>query len=105
MTTYYIANALIYSVQVIGGIAVLFSMSWKVTLLMLCTTPPVAIGAVIYGKYVKSLTRKVQDALADVYTVCSLFTLLGCRCCRRKLIQYPNRPCLWSRNKAPQPVR
>ena len=66
MTAYYIANGLINSVQVIGGTAVLFYMSWKVALLMLAVVPPVAVGAVIYAKYVKSLTRKVQDALADV---------------------------------------
>ncbi|HEX8698140.1 MAG TPA: ABC transporter transmembrane domain-containing protein [Myxococcaceae bacterium] len=51
-------------VQVLGGIAWLFYTSPKLTLVMLAVVPPVAIGAVIYGRRVRKLSKEVQDALA-----------------------------------------
>ena len=50
--------------QVLGGIAWLFYTSPKLTLVMLAVVPPVAIGAVIYGRRVRKLSKEVQDALA-----------------------------------------
>lgn len=52
------------AVQVLGGIAWLFYTSPKLTLVMLAVVPPVAIGAVIYGRRVRKLSKEVQDALA-----------------------------------------
>jgi ABC transporter fused permease/ATP-binding protein len=47
-----------------GGLVLLFYTSPKLTLIMLAVVPPVALGAVIYGKRVSKLARKTQDALA-----------------------------------------
>ncbi len=47
-----------------GGIALLFYTSPRLTLLMLAVVPPVAVGAVVYGRRVRKLSRDVQDALA-----------------------------------------
>jgi ABC transporter fused permease/ATP-binding protein len=51
-------------VQVLGGIAMLFYTSPMLTLLMLSVVPPVAVGAVAYGRRVRKLSREVQDSLA-----------------------------------------
>jgi ABC-type multidrug transport system fused ATPase/permease subunit len=51
-------------VTVIGGLAYLFIISWKLTLIMLSVVPVSAISARIYGKKVKALSKATQDALA-----------------------------------------
>ena len=35
-----------YIVQIVGSLAVMFGLSWKLTLVLLSVVPPVAIGAV-----------------------------------------------------------
>jgi ABC-type multidrug transport system fused ATPase/permease subunit len=55
--------------QAIGGIALLFVISWRLTFVMLAVTPIVAIGAVAYGRFVKRLSKETQDALAAGTTV------------------------------------
>src|SRR5690606_28351147 len=49
---------------VLGGVALLFWTSPRLTLVMLAVVPPVALGAMIYGRRVRKLSRQVQDALA-----------------------------------------
>jgi ABC transporter fused permease/ATP-binding protein len=50
--------------QVVGGIGFLLFTSARLTILMLAVVPAVALGAVIYGRRVRRLSRDVQDALA-----------------------------------------
>ncbi|MFO0760029.1 MAG: ABC transporter transmembrane domain-containing protein [Byssovorax sp.] len=59
-----ISMALRFVATVIGGIAFLIYTSPRLTLLMLAVVPPVALGAVAYGRRVRKLSREVQDALA-----------------------------------------
>ena len=49
---------------VVGGVVLLFLTSPILTGLMLAVVPPVALGAAVYGKRVRKLSREVQDALA-----------------------------------------
>ncbi len=49
---------------VAGGMVLLFFTSPQLTLLMLAIVPPVALGAVFYGRKVRKLSKDVQDALA-----------------------------------------
>jgi ATP-binding cassette subfamily B protein len=49
---------------VVGGLACLLYTSPTLTALMMLVVPPVAIGAVQYGRRVRGLSREVQDALA-----------------------------------------
>ncbi|WP_426757193.1 ABC transporter ATP-binding protein [Myxococcus sp. Y35] len=53
-----------YAVTALGGVALLFFTSVKLTLVMLAVIPPVAIGGVLYGRRVRAISRQVQDALA-----------------------------------------
>jgi ATP-binding cassette subfamily B protein len=48
----------------VGGVFFLFLTSPTLTLLMLAVVPPVALGAVWYGRKLRRLSKEVQDALA-----------------------------------------
>ena len=50
--------------QIIGALGFLLWTSPVLTLLMLAVVPPVAIGAMFYGRKVRKLSKDVQDALA-----------------------------------------
>jgi ATP-binding cassette subfamily B protein len=53
------------AVQAIGGVVLLILTSPSLTLLMLAVVPPVALGAVWYGRKLRKLSKEVQDALAS----------------------------------------
>ncbi len=53
----------------VGGVVMLFLTSSKLTLLMLAVVPAVALGAVVYGRRVRRLSRDVQDALGHASSV------------------------------------
>ncbi|MCC7542133.1 MAG: ATP-binding cassette domain-containing protein [Deltaproteobacteria bacterium] len=48
-----------------GGVALLVWTSPRLAALMLAVVPPVAIGAVLWGRVLRKLSKRVQDALAD----------------------------------------
>jgi ATP-binding cassette subfamily B protein len=52
-------------VMVGGGLAFLFYTSPRLTLIMLLVVPPVALGASYFGRRIRVLARRAQDALAD----------------------------------------
>ncbi len=76
-----VSMALRNAAAAVGGIAFLFWTSVKLTGLMLVVVPPVAIGAVIYGRYVRRMSREVQDALASASEVAEE-TIAGIRTVR-----------------------
>lgn len=41
----------------------------KLASLVLLIVPTIAIGAVMYGRFLKTITKKVQDSLADATQV------------------------------------
>ena len=60
-----LSTALRNVVQVIGALALLFYTSVRLTGVMLAVVPAVAFGAVYYGRKIRGLARKSQDAQAD----------------------------------------
>lgn len=48
----------------IGGIALIAYLSWKLTLFMLATFPFLVLGALVFGKFIRSVSKKSQDELA-----------------------------------------
>ena len=52
-------------VTAFGTLLIIFAISWKLTLVMVAVVPMLAVSAVRYGKFVKSISKRVQDALAD----------------------------------------
>src|SRR6266511_476497 len=52
-------------ITALGGLVLHFFTSPRLTVVMLLVVPPVALGAVAYGRKVRALARRYQDALAD----------------------------------------
>lgn len=51
-------------IQIVGSLLVLFSYSWKLTLVMLSVVPALVIGALIFGSIVEKIQKQFQDLLA-----------------------------------------
>lgn len=49
----------------IGGIALITYISWKLTLFMLATFPVLVIAALVFGRYIRKVSKKSQDELAS----------------------------------------
>jgi ATP-binding cassette subfamily B protein len=65
----YIAIALRNVTTVLGGLALLFYTSPRLTLVMLAVVPVVTAGALLYGRRVRLMAREAQDALANANEV------------------------------------
>lgn len=59
-----LSMSLRYTLQTLGGVALLFYTSATLTLVMLALMPPVVLGAKLNGRRVRRLARGVQDAVA-----------------------------------------
>jgi len=64
-----IAEFLRQFLLIIGGIVFLLVLSPKLTLLMLCIVPVVAVAAVIFGRFIKKTSREVQEKVSQSNTV------------------------------------
>uniref|UniRef100_W5NEH3 ATP binding cassette subfamily B member 10 n=1 Tax=Lepisosteus oculatus TaxID=7918 RepID=W5NEH3_LEPOC len=51
--------------QATAGVGMMFYMSPKLAAFVLMIVPPLAVLAVVYGRYLRSLSKRTQDALAD----------------------------------------
>lgn len=60
-----IAEFLRQFILIIGGVILLASESIKLTLLMLSVVPLVAIAAVVFGRFIRKYSKKVQDQVAE----------------------------------------
>ena len=60
-----VSMGLRHAAMALGGIGLLFYISPILTGLMLAVVPPVALGAVAYGRRVRKLSTRAQDALAQ----------------------------------------
>ncbi|EJF99359.1 ABC transporter ATP-binding protein [Flavobacterium sp. F52] len=60
-----IAEFLRQFILIIGGIILLATESFKLTLLMLSVVPLVAIAAVVFGRFIRKYSKKVQDQVAE----------------------------------------
>ncbi len=59
-----VSMALRFMLQAIGSIAILFWTSPRLSFFMIAIVPPVALGAVLFARAVRRLSKKTQDALA-----------------------------------------
>ncbi|XP_065833607.1 ATP-binding cassette sub-family B member 10, mitochondrial-like isoform X2 [Oscarella lobularis] len=51
-------------IQAGAGVSMMFYLSSGLAMVVLGIVPPIAVLAVVYGRFMRSITRKVQDALA-----------------------------------------
>jgi ABC-type multidrug transport system fused ATPase/permease subunit len=52
-------------ITLVGGIGFIFFISTRLTLVMLSSFPLIIIGAIVFGKYIRTLSKKSQDELAE----------------------------------------
>lgn len=69
VTTGSITELLRLSILLIGGVTIIFITNTRLSLLMLAIVPVVIVGAQFYGRYVRRLSTKVQDRLAEANSV------------------------------------
>lgn len=50
---------------IVGSIVFITIVSWKLALIMLATVPVMAIIAVLFGRFIRRLSKEAQDAAAD----------------------------------------
>ncbi|HMK06791.1 MAG TPA: ABC transporter transmembrane domain-containing protein [Flavobacterium sp.] len=60
-----IAEFLRQFILIIGGVILLANESYKLTLMMLSVVPLVAIAAVVFGRFIRRYSKKVQDMVAE----------------------------------------
>jgi ABC-type multidrug transport system fused ATPase/permease subunit len=60
-----IAEFLRQFILIIGGVILLANESLKLTLLMLSVVPLVAVAAVVFGRFIRRYSKKVQDQVAE----------------------------------------
>lgn len=56
-------------VMVVGGIMYLTYVSWKLSLIMLSLIPLITISAVLFGKFIKKLSKEAQDQTASANAI------------------------------------
>ncbi len=52
-----------------GSIAFIFYSSWKLALIMIATVPVMAIVAVLFGRFIRKLSKQAQDYTAESNTI------------------------------------
>lgn len=60
-----IAEFLRQFILIIGGVILLATQSYKLTLMMLAVVPLVAVAAVIFGRFIRKYSKNVQDKVAE----------------------------------------
>lgn len=69
-TFYFILAEFIRQIIIlVGGIGVLWWMSHKLALVMLATFPVIVIGAMVFGRWVRKLSKQRQEKLAESNTI------------------------------------
>ncbi len=64
-----LSMALRFGAQAVGGFTLLFFTSFRLSLILLVLLPLVLGVAIVYGRKVRTLSRKVQDAIAESTSV------------------------------------
>jgi len=69
VTTGSVTELLRLSITLIGGVAIIAITNTRLTLIMMAIVPVVILSATFYGRYVRRLSTKVQDQLAEANSV------------------------------------
>lgn len=69
VTTGSIAELLRSGIMLVGGVTIIFITNTRLSLVMLAIVPVVIVAANVYGRYVRRLSTKVQDRLAEANSV------------------------------------
>lgn len=66
-----LAELIRQSIIIGGGLLALMTFSWKLTFLMLATLPVAMLAAMVFGRFIRKLSKKTQGAVADSNTIVS----------------------------------
>ncbi len=69
VTTGTVTELLRLSLLLVGGVTIIFITNTRLSLLMLAIVPVVVVAAHFYGRYIRRLSTKVQDLLAEANSV------------------------------------
>jgi subfamily B ATP-binding cassette protein MsbA len=69
VTTGSVTELLRLSLMLVGGVVIIFITNTRLSLLMLAIVPVVIVAAHFYGRYVRRLSTRVQDQLAEANSV------------------------------------
>lgn len=61
-----LADGLRSTVTVLAAGSAMFYISSKLTLVMMCVIPPAALGAAFYGRFLRNLTNRTQEAVGEM---------------------------------------
>lgn len=61
-----LADGLRSTVTVLAAGSAMFYISAKLTLVMMCVIPPAALGAAFYGRFLRNLTNRTQEAVGEM---------------------------------------
>jgi ABC-type multidrug transport system fused ATPase/permease subunit len=64
-----VSMVLRFTAQVVLGLVVLFMSSTKLTLVMLGVVPAIIVGAVVFGRFVRRLSKSYQESLAAATSI------------------------------------
>jgi len=67
--TTYLAELIRQIIIIVGSVALMGATSWKLALFMMATLPAMALFAVSFGRYVRKLSRKTQEKVAESTTI------------------------------------
>lgn len=59
-----VSSALKATVVILGGVTYLFTLAWRLALVVILVVPPVVVAARYYGRYVRDKQRQVQEMIA-----------------------------------------
>lgn len=61
-----LADGLRSTFTVLAATSAMLYLSTKLTLMMMCVIPPAALGAAFYGRFLRNLTNRTQDAVGSM---------------------------------------
>ena len=64
-----LADLLTQSLSLLGSLALMMALNWRLSLVVLAVVPAVTGAAVYFGRRIRRLSRRVQDRLADTTAV------------------------------------
>ncbi|XP_048515456.1 ATP-binding cassette sub-family B member 10, mitochondrial isoform X2 [Athalia rosae] len=64
-----ISDGLRSGIMSVAGVSMMFYMSPELALVGLSTVPPIVGMAVLYGRFIKKISRQVQDSVADLNVI------------------------------------
>ncbi|EMR09005.1 hypothetical protein PNEG_02780 [Pneumocystis murina B123] len=64
-----VSDGLKYLITTIAGLTMMTWISVKLTSVMMLIIPPIVVGSVFYGQYIKALSKKIQKTLGDLIKI------------------------------------